>query len=60
MMSKKMLPQTVDVTTKTGQRVRGPVTSWQTSDGRYNVEHLAGMSPNGDLLVFFFTYYAQL
>ncbi len=47
--------QVVNVTQKTGQKIAGPVTSWQTSDGRYNVEHLAGMSPNGDLLVFFWS-----
>lgn len=38
-----------------GQKVAGPVTSWQTADGPYNVEHLAGQSPTGDLLVFFWS-----
>src|SRR5215203_6118976 len=50
-----MIPQVVDVTAITGQRVVGPLTSWQTKDGPYNVEHLAGMSPNGDLLTFFWS-----
>ncbi len=41
----------VDVTAKTGVRVVGAVTSWQTPDGNTNVEHLAGRSENDDLLV---------
>ena len=44
--------QVVNVSIKTGQRVSGPLTSWQTPNGPLNVEHLAGMSPSGDLLVF--------
>src|SRR5260370_1171954 len=47
--------QVVNVRQKTGQRMMGPATSWQTKDGRFNVEHLAAMSPNGDLLVFFWS-----
>ncbi len=50
-----MLPRVVDVTGITGQPIIGPVTSWQTSNGPYNVEHLAGMSPTGDLLVFWWS-----
>src|SRR2546426_711841 len=52
---KNMLPRVVDVTAITGQRITGPVTSWQTPDGPFNVEHVAGMSPNGDLLVFYWS-----
>src|SRR5260370_408569 len=47
--------QVVNVSQKTGQRVASPATSWQTKDGPFNVEHLAAMSPNGDLLVFFWS-----
>jgi hypothetical protein len=47
--------QVVNVSQKTGQKVRGPATSWQTPDGPYNVEHLAAMSPSGDLLVFYWS-----
>lgn len=43
----------LDVTAITGQEVTGPVTSWDTPDGPYIVEHLAGPSPTGDLVVFF-------
>ena len=50
-----MLPRVVDVTGITGQPIIGPVTSWQTPNGPYNVEHLAGMSPTGDLLVFWWS-----
>ncbi len=45
----------VDVTAITGGRIVGPVTSWQTPNGPYNVEHLAGQSPTGDLLVFYWS-----
>jgi hypothetical protein len=45
----------VDVTTITGQRVASPLTSWQPPNGPFNVEHLAGMSPNGDVLVFYWS-----
>ena len=31
----------VDLFTITGTQVTGPVTSWQTPDGPYTVEHLA-------------------
>ena len=50
-----MLPQVVDVTAITGQRAVGPLTSWQTPDGPYNVEHLAGMSLDGEILVFYWS-----
>ncbi|TLD42028.1 MAG: hypothetical protein JETT_1737 [Candidatus Jettenia ecosi] len=49
------MPDPVDVTAITGQKIAGPVTSWQTPDGRYTVEHLAGQSQNGDLLVFYWS-----
>jgi M6 family metalloprotease-like protein len=45
----------VDVTSITGGRIVGPVTSWQSRNGPYNVEHLAGRSPAGDLLVFYWS-----
>jgi M6 family metalloprotease-like protein len=45
----------VDVTAITGSRIVGPATSWQTRNGPYNVEHLAGQSPSGDLLVFYWS-----
>jgi M6 family metalloprotease-like protein len=47
--------QAVNVSQIAGQKIAGPVASWQTPDGPYNVEHLAGMSPNGDLLVFYWS-----
>ncbi len=50
-----MLPRVVDVTAITGHRIIGPVTAWQTPDGPFNVEHLAGMDPGGDLLVFYWS-----
>jgi hypothetical protein len=50
-----MLPGVVDVTAITGQRVIGPLTSWQTPDGPYIVEQLAGMSPTSDILVFYWS-----
>ena len=43
--------QVVNVTAKTGQQVIGGLTSWQTHNGPFLVEHLAGRSPAGDLLV---------
>lgn len=48
-----MLPKVIDVTTILGERVVDSVNSWQTPDGERIVEHLAGESPNGDLLVFY-------
>src|SRR5207248_1876766 len=47
--------QVVNVSQKTGQRIAAAATSWQTPDGPFNVEHLAAMAPNGDLLVFFWS-----
>lgn len=45
----------VNVSQKTGQKILGAVTSWQTPDGSYNVEHLAGANPSGDLIVFYWS-----
>src|SRR2546421_172606 len=46
--------QSVNVTQKTGQQIAGALTSWQTQDGPFIAEHVAGIAPNGDLLVFYF------
>ena len=43
------------MTQKTGQQVAGDVTSWQTPNGPFNVEHLAGRNPAGDLIVFWWS-----
>jgi hypothetical protein len=43
--------QLANVTQKTGQKIAGPLTSWQTQDGPNVAEHVAAMSPGGDLLV---------
>lgn len=45
--------QVQNVSSRTGQRIAGPVTAWLTPDGPYRVEHLAGVSPAGNLLVFY-------
>ena len=47
--------QVVNVSQITGQQIGGSVTSWQTPDGEFIVEHLAGRSPTGDLLEFFWS-----
>lgn len=47
--------QAVNVSQITGQKIASPLTSWQTPDGPVNVEHLAGMAPNGDVLVFYWS-----
>ncbi|MGE5834427.1 MAG: hypothetical protein ACM4AI_08125 [Acidobacteriota bacterium] len=47
--------QAVNVTQKTGQHISDDVTSWQTMNGPYNVEHLAGRNTNGDLIVFWWS-----
>jgi hypothetical protein len=47
--------QVVNVSDKTGHKIAGPVTSWQTPDGPYTVEHVAGPSPTGDLLVYWWS-----
>ena len=47
--------QVVNVSQKTSQLIGGPVTSCRAPDGEFIVEHLAGRSPAGDLLVFFWS-----
>ena len=47
--------EVVDVTAKTGKNVIGEVTSWITQDGSTSVEHIAGTSPDGSLVVFWKT-----
>ena len=47
--------QVVNVTAITGQHVVGGVTSWQTPNGPFLVEHVAGCSPAGDLIVFWWS-----
>jgi M6 family metalloprotease-like protein len=42
-----------DVTTITRRIITGPLTAWETPDGPYTVEHLAGRSLDGSLLVFY-------
>ena len=50
-----MLPKTVDITAITGKDVVGPPTSWQTQNGPFNVEHVAAVNANNDLLVFWWS-----
>jgi M6 family metalloprotease-like protein len=50
-----MLPKTVDITGITGQEVAGPPTSWQTQNGPFNVEHLAAVNANNEVLVFWWS-----
>jgi M6 family metalloprotease-like protein len=47
--------QSVNVSAKTGQRIVGDLTSWQTRNGPFLVEHLAGRTANGDLIVFWWS-----
>jgi hypothetical protein len=49
--------QAVEVSAIAGQTLTpsASLTSWQTLDGPYNVEHLAGIDPNGNLMVFFWS-----
>jgi hypothetical protein len=42
----------VNVSVLTRQKAVSPLTSWQIQEGQFNVEHVAGASPEGDLLVF--------
>jgi hypothetical protein len=44
--------QLVNVSALTQRKASGPLTNWQTQEGRFNVEHVAAASPDGDLLVF--------
>src|SRR5262249_9014052 len=47
--------QAVNVSHISGQQLAADVTSWQPKRGPYNVEHLAGRNPNGDLVVFWWS-----
>ena len=47
--------QAVNITQKTNQHIITPVTSWQTRNGEYNVEHLAGIDPSNNLIVFWWS-----
>jgi hypothetical protein len=42
----------VNVSVLTRQKAVSPLTNWQTQEGQFKVEHVAGASPEGDLLVF--------
>jgi hypothetical protein len=41
------------------QKIAGRVLSWQTPDGPYTVEHLAAVTSEGDLLVFWWSPFAD-
>lgn len=47
--------KTVNVTAKTNARVAGGLSSWQTPNGPYNVEHIAARNSDGRLLVFWWS-----
>jgi M6 family metalloprotease-like protein len=47
--------QAVNVSAKTGQKIVGRLTNWQTHNGPFLVEHLAGRTPSGDLIVFWWS-----
>ena len=47
--------QAVNVSAKTGQTIVGRLTNWQTRNGPFLVEHLAGRTPSGDLIVFWWS-----
>jgi len=47
--------QVADATAESGRTVAGGLTSWQTSDGSVNVEHVAGVSSTGATTVFWWT-----
>ena len=47
--------QVVNATAKTGQPVIGGIAAWQTPNGPFLVEHLAARSPDGDLIVFWWS-----
>jgi M6 family metalloprotease-like protein len=44
--------QYADATAESGQRVAHGLTSWQTTDGSATVDHIAGVTSDGRLLVF--------
>jgi hypothetical protein len=45
----------VDASHEAGRTVIGYLTSWQTRDGPFNVEHLASVDDNGQLLIFYWS-----
>ncbi len=45
----------VDVSNITGRRIDGGLCNWQTRNGPYLVEHLAGRGASGELLVFWWS-----
>jgi hypothetical protein len=47
--------QVVNASRETGARIDGPVAAWVTKAGKDTVEHLAGRSPSGDLLAFWWS-----
>lgn len=47
--------QAVNVSAKTGQRIVGGLAVWTTRNGPFLVEHLAGRTPAGDLIVFWWS-----
>ena len=50
-----MFPRIVDISAITGKNVVGPPTSWQTQNGPFNVEHVAAVDANNDLLAFWWS-----
>jgi M6 family metalloprotease-like protein len=50
-----MFPKTVDVTRITGAPVVGPPVSWQTTNGPFNVEHLAAVNGANELVTFWWS-----
>ncbi|MGH7397782.1 MAG: hypothetical protein ACRELW_09605 [Candidatus Rokuibacteriota bacterium] len=45
----------VNASAESGQKAQGPLTAWLSADGPYTVEHVAGVSPTSDLLVFYWS-----
>lgn len=43
----------IDVSAATGRSISGPITAWTTGTGMDVVEHVAGTTANGTLLVFY-------
>ena len=42
----------VNISTITGLKIQKNTTGWQTKNGQFNVEHVAGITPGGDLITF--------
>ncbi|MGZ5247152.1 MAG: M6 family metalloprotease domain-containing protein [Flavitalea sp.] len=47
--------QFVNVSSKTGKKIKGNTISWQTKNGPFNVEHLAASGTDNSLLVFYWS-----